>query len=115
MVLTVLLSLISAVPTVVDSVAELMAVDAAVVATTETEWRLTFNIHCKVNKGLRLYSRHTGVQDRARERERERETERERERERERVCICTKKGQTLTYIQYLMGDCVIQKCVSVCS
>lgn len=48
------MSLIRAVSTVIDGVAELMAVDAAVVVTSETERWLTFNVHCKENKDARL-------------------------------------------------------------
>jgi hypothetical protein len=44
-VLTVLLFLVSAVPTVVHRVAELMAVDAPVVVTAETEGRVTRDVH----------------------------------------------------------------------
>lgn len=44
--LTVFLSLIRAVTAVVHRVAQLVAVDAAVVVAAETERRLTLDFHC---------------------------------------------------------------------
>lgn len=44
--LTVVLSLIRAVTTVINRVTQLVAVDAAVVVTAETERHLTLDIHC---------------------------------------------------------------------
>lgn len=46
MKLTVLLSLIRTVSTVISRVAQLMAVDATVVVTAETERSLTLDVHC---------------------------------------------------------------------
>lgn len=43
--LTVFLFFVRAVTTVVDGVTQLMAVDAAVVLASETEWRLTLDVH----------------------------------------------------------------------
>lgn len=47
---TVLLLLIGAVAAVVHRVAQLVAVDAAVVAAAESERRLTLDVHCKFTK-----------------------------------------------------------------
>lgn len=43
---TVFLSLIGAIPTVIDRVTQLVAVDAAIVVTAETERSLTLDVHC---------------------------------------------------------------------
>lgn len=44
------MSFIGTVATVIHRVTKLVAVDAAVVVTAETEWSFTLNVHCRDTK-----------------------------------------------------------------